>query len=232
MPRTTLVLLPGLLNTRRVFEQQVEALSDLADCVVPELWHHDTIGAMADATLALAPPTFALVGFSMGGYVAFEVLRRATQRVERLALMDTQATPDSAESTKRRRALLEQTKIGRFRGVQRTLLPQLLHSRHINDDAIIQPIFDMAQEIGADGFVREQRAIIDRADSRRMLVDIDIPTVVIVGRQDQVTPLLRSEEMAADIADSRLVVLEECGHMSPLEKPAEVTAALRRWLSQ
>ena len=102
---------------------------------MPELWHHDTIGAMAEATLALAPPTFALVGFSMGGYVAFEIMRRAAERVERLALMDTQATPDSAESTKRRRALLEQTKIGRFHGVQRTLLPQLVHRRHINDAA-------------------------------------------------------------------------------------------------
>lgn len=232
MPRTTLVLLPGLINTRRVFEQQIEALSDVADSIVPELWHHDTMGAMAEATLELAPSTFALLGFSMGGYVAFEILRRASQRVERLALMDTQATPDSPESTKRRRALLDQTKIGRFRGVQRTLLPQLVHRRHINDAAITQPIFDMAQEIGAEGFVREQRAIIDRADSRHMLVDIGIPTVVIVGRQDQVTPLPRSEKMAADIANSRLVVLEECGHMSPLEKPAEVTEALRRWLSQ
>jgi pimeloyl-ACP methyl ester carboxylesterase len=232
MPSTTLVLLPGLLNTRRVFEQQIEALSDLADCIVPELWHHDTMGAMAEAALAMAPQSFALVGFSMGGYVAFEILRRASQRVERLALMDTQATPDSAESTKRRRALLDQTRIGRFRGVQRTLLPQLVHSRHVDDPAISQPIFDMAQEIGADGFVREQRAIIDRADSRHMLVDIDVPTVVIVGRQDQVTPLPRSQEMAADIANSRLVVLEECGHMSPLERPVEVTEALRRWLSQ
>ena len=232
MPRATLVLLPGLLNTRRVFERQIEALSDLADCVVPELWHHDNMGAMADATLALAPPSFALLGFSMGGYVAFEIMRRASQRVERLALMDTQATPDSAESTKRRRALLDQTKIGRFHGVQRTLLPQLVHGRHINDAAIIQPIFDMAREIGADGFVREQSAIIDRADSRRLLVDIAIPTVVIVGRQDQVTPLPRAQEMAADIANARLIVLEECGHMSPLEKPTEVTEALRRWLSQ
>lgn len=232
MPRPTLVLLPGLLNTRRVFEPQIDALSDVADCIVPELWHHDTMGAMADATLAMAPPSFALLGFSMGGYVAFEIMRRASQRVERLALMDTQAVPDSAESTKRRRALLDQTRIGRFHGVQRTLLPQLVHGRHINDAAITQPIFDMAQEIGADGFVREQRAIIDRADSRRLLVDIDIPTVVVVGRQDQVTPLPRSQEMAADIADSRLVVLEECGHMSPLERPAEVTGALRRWLSQ
>jgi pimeloyl-ACP methyl ester carboxylesterase len=232
MPRTTLVLLPGLINTRRVFEQQIEALSDIADCIVPELWHHDTVGAMAEATLAQAPSTFALGGFSMGGYVAFEILRRAATRVERLALIDTQATPDSAESTARRRALLEQTKIGRFHGVQRTLLPQLVHRSHINDAAITQPIFDMAQEIGAEGFVREQRAIIGRADSRPLLVDVEIPTVVIVGRQDQVTPLPRAEEMAADIATSRLVVLEECGHMSPLEKPAEVTAALRRWLSQ
>jgi pimeloyl-ACP methyl ester carboxylesterase len=232
MPRPTLVLLPGLLNTRRVFEPQIEALADMADFVIPELWHHQTIGDMAEAVLAAAPPSFALGGFSMGGYVAFEILRRAPERIERLALMDTQAAPDSAESTKRRRALLDQTKIGRFHGVQRSLLPQLVHSRHIDDTAITQPILDMAQEIGADGFVNEQRAIIDRADSRPLLVDIDVPTVVVVGRQDQVTPLPRSEEMAADIATSRLVVVEECGHMSPLEKPAEVTAALRRWLSE
>ena len=232
MPRTTLVLLPGLLNTRRVFDQQIEALSDIADCIVPELWHHDTIGGMAEAALELAPPSFALVGFSMGGYVAFDIVRRAAQRVERLALVDTQAVPDSAESSSRRRALLEQTKIGRFHGVQRTLLPQLVHRSHINDAAITQPIFDMAQEVGAEGFVREQLAIIGRADSRPLLVDIEVPAVVIVGRQDQVTPLPRSQEMAADISTSRLVVLEECGHMSPLEKPAEVTAALRRWLTE
>jgi len=232
MPKKTLVLLPGLLNTRRVFEQQIEALSDVADCIVPELWHHGTIGAMAEAALALAPPSFALVGFSMGGYVAFDIVRRAPQKVERLALIDTQAAPDSAESSARRRGLLEQTKIGRFHGVQRTLLPQLVHRSHVNEASVSQPIFDMAQEIGADGFVREQQAIIARADSRPLLVDIEVPTVVIVGRQDQVTPLPRSEQMAADIATSRLVVLEECGHMSPLEKPVEVTAALRRWLTE
>jgi pimeloyl-ACP methyl ester carboxylesterase len=232
MPRTSLVLLPGLLNTGRVFEQQIEALSGIADCIVPELWHHESVAAMAEATLELAPERFALVGFSMGGYVAFEIMRRARQKVDRLALIDTQARPDSAESKARRRGLLEQTKIGRFHGVQRSLLPQLVHSRNVDNAAITQPIFDMAREIGAEGFVREQTAIIARPDSRPLLVDIDVPTVVVAGRQDQVTPLPRSEEMAADIATSRLVVLEECGHMSPLEKPAEVTAALRRWLTQ
>lgn len=231
MPRSPLVLLPGLLNTRRVWEHQIEALHDIADITIPELWHYDTIGAMADAALAVAPSRFALGGFSMGGYVAFEVLRRAPERVERLALVDTQAAPDAPETTARRRGFIEQTRLGRFHGVQPALLPQLVHPSRLHDAAVVQPILDMSREIGAEGFTREQHAIMGRADSRPLLVDIDIPTVVIVGRQDQPTPLLRSQEMAADIANARLIVIEECGHMSPLEKPAEVSASLRKWIS-
>ena len=232
MARVPLVLVPGLLNTGRVFAHQVAGLADVADCTTAEPWHHDSIGAMAEAALATAPPTFALAGFSMGGYIAFEIVRRAPQRVSRLALIDTQATPDSPESSARRRGLLEQTRIGRFHGVQRSLLPQLVHRRHVNDASITQPLFDMAAEIGAEGFVREQTAIMGRADNRPLLVEIEVPTVVIVGRQDQVTPLPRSEEMAADIANAQLAVIEECGHMAPLEKPAEVTAVLRSWLTR
>lgn len=230
--KLTLVLLPGLLNTRRLYEHQIEALSDIVDCLVPELWHYDSIAAMAKAAIDAAPPRFALAGFSMGGYVAFEIMRRAGERVDRLALIDTQATPDPPETTARRRGFIEQTKIGRFHGVHPTLLPQLLHPSHLTNTLITQPILEMATEIGADGFVREQEAIMGRPDSRPLLVDIDVPTLVIVGRQDAVAPLRRSEEMAADVATSRLVVLEECGHMSPLERPAEVTSALRHWLSE
>jgi pimeloyl-ACP methyl ester carboxylesterase len=232
MARSTLVLLPGLLNTRRLYEQQIADLADVADEIVPELWHHDTIGAMAQATLDAAPEKFALGGFSMGGYVALEIMRRAPQRVERLALMDTQATPDTPEATARRRGFIEQTKLGRFHGVQPSLLPTIIHRSRLQDQSVVQPIIEMAAEVGADGFCREQTAMIDRADSRPLLVEIRQPTLVLVGRQDYATPLVRAEEMAADIAHSRLVVIEECGHMTPLEKPAEVTAALRRWLTQ
>jgi pimeloyl-ACP methyl ester carboxylesterase len=232
MPKKTLVLLPGLLNTRRLFQHQIEGLSDIADCVVPELWHYDSLAGMADSVLDSAPPTFAMAGFSMGGYVSFEIMRRARDRVERLALIDTQAAPDTPEASKRRHGLIEQTGLGRFHGVHRSLLPQIVHKSRLDDPAVAQPIFDMACEVGAEGFVREQQAIINRPDSRPLLVDINVPTVVIVGRQDQATPLSRSQEMAADIAQSRLVVLEDCGHMSPLERPEEVTAVLRRWLSQ
>ncbi len=232
MPRSPLVLLPGLLNTQRVYEHQVEALQDIADIVVPELWHDDTIGAMAETALAAAPPTFALCGFSMGGYVAFEIFRRAPTRVERIALIDTQAAPDSPESRTRRQAFIEQTRLGRFHGVHPTLLPQIIHPTRLKDMAVTQPILDMAKEIGGDGFVRQQQAILGRPDSRPLLVEIEVPTVVIVGRQDMATPLPRSQQMAADIANAQLVIVEECGHVSPLERPAEVSAALRRWLTQ
>ena len=232
MARPTLVLLPGLLNTRRLFEHQIADLADVADVMVVELHGHDSLGAMADAVLAAAPERFSLGGFSMGGYVCFEILRRAADRVERLALIDTQASPDSPEGIARRRGFIEQTKLGKFHGVQPSLLPLIVHRSRLADPAVVQPILDMASEIGAEGFVREQQAILARPDSRHMLVDIEVPTLVIVGRQDQSTPLPRSQEMAADIANARLVIIEECGHMSPLEKPAEVSAELRRWLSQ
>ena len=225
-----LLLLPGLLNTRRLWESQIADLAAVAEVTVPELWHHASIGEMAEAALKAAPERFSLGGFSMGGYVAFEILRRVPARVERLALMDTQATPDTPEATARRRGFVEQTKMGRFHGVQPSLLPQIVHRSRLADQSVIQPIVEMAAEVGADGFCRSQVAMIDRPDSRPLLVEIKQPTLVLVGRQDIATPLIRAEEMASDISHSQLVVLETCGHMSPLEKPAEVSAALRRWL--
>jgi pimeloyl-ACP methyl ester carboxylesterase len=180
----------------------------------------------------MAPDRFALAGFSMGGYVSFEILRRAPERVTHLALMDTQATPDTPEATARRKGFIEQTRLGRFHGVQPSLLPQIVHREHLDDQSIVQPILEMAAEVGADGFCRSQTAMIARADSRPLLVGIKQPTLVLVGREDIATPLVRAQEMAADIGHSQLVVLDKCGHMSPLEKPAEVSAELRRWLTQ
>src|SRR5260370_9245728 len=209
MPRTTLVLLPGLLNTRRVFEHQIASLSDIADCIVPELWHYDTMGGMAAAALAAAPATVALAGFSMGGYASFEILRRALGRVERLALIDTQATPDSPESIARRHGLVEQTHIGRFHGVQPSMLPHIVHRSHLNEPAVTHPILDMAREIGAEGFLREQHAIIARPDSRPLLVDTEVPTVVIVRRQDQSTPLALPHQITPDLRPSPLLVLHD-----------------------
>lgn len=232
MARPTLVLLPGLLNTNKVFDRVIAELGDAAQVVVPDLHTYDSLSAMANAVLAAAPERFCLGGFSMGGYVCFEILRRAPGRVERLALIDTQAAPDTAESTARRRGMIEQTQLGRFHGLQPSLLPTLVHSSQLANAQVTGPMIEMAGIVGPEGFVREMRAIMARPDSRPQLVDITVPTVVISGRQDHSIPLAHAEEMAADISHSQLVVIEQCGHMAPLEKPAEVAAALRRWLAQ
>ncbi len=223
-----LVLLPGLLNDARLFEAQRTLAPD---ALIPELWHDDSVTALAERVLATAPPRFALVGFSMGGYVAFEILRRARQRVTRLALVDTSARADSEEQRKRRQALISQSAIGAFKGVTARLLPLLVHRDRLNDAKLVATLQDMAQSIGREGFVRQQRAILARPDSRAELASIAVPTAVICGREDALTPREHSQEMAAGIENATLTVIERCGHVSPLEQPDAVNAALRNWLT-
>jgi len=228
--KRALVLLPGLLNDRRVFGPQIAALRTRADIVAPELWHVDSIEAMVDTVLAQAPPTFALAGFSMGGYVALEVFRRAPKRVRRLALLDTTARAETPEGRKRRQALVAQTKLGRWRGITQVMLPMLIHPDKLKDKALVKVLQDMAMTIGADGYANQQRAIMGRRDNTKLLAKINVPTIVVAGHDDQVLPVAFSEELAAGIKGSRLIVLERCGHVAPLEQPAGVTAALREWL--
>jgi len=227
--KPALVLLPGLLNDRHVFAPQISALKSRADIVVPELWHVDTIEAMVDAVLAAAPPSFALGGFSMGGYVALEVFRRAPKRVRRLALISTTARKETAESKQRRQALVAQTGLGRWRGITQVMLPMLIHRDKVKDKALVASLQAMAMTIGAEGYVNQQRAIMGRRDNLKLLPKINVPTIVIAGRDDEVLPFERSEELAAGIKGARLIALEHCGHVAPLEQPAAVTGALREW---
>ncbi len=225
-----LVLLPGLLNDKHVFAPQIAALQSRAQIVTPELWHVDTIDAMVDAVLAAAPPSFALAGFSMGGYVALEVFRRAPKRVRRLALIATTARGETAEGKKRRQALIDQTRLGRWRGITQLMLPLLIHPSKLKDKQLVAALQAMAMTVGGDGYANQQRAIIARRDNRKLLAKINVPTIVIAGRDDQVLPFSMSEEIAAGIKGARLVALEHCGHVAPLEQPAGVTGALREWL--
>lgn len=230
MPET-LVLLPGLLNDAALWRHQLEHLGDLAERIlVPDLTRHDDMGAIAEATLAELPESFALAGLSMGGYVALEIVRRAPERVERLALLDTSARADSEDQRRRRTGLLQLADMGRFKGVTPRLLPMLVHPDRLEDPAVTVPIFEMAARVGRDGFIRQQRAILSRADSLDLLPTIACPTLVVCGRQDQLTPLHLSEEMAEAIPGAELRVVEACGHLPALEHPEETTELLRRWL--
>jgi len=230
--RQMLVLIPGLLCDAVLWRNQIAALSDLADCWVADHTRSDSMSAIAADVLREAPSErFALAGLSMGGYIALEVMRQAGPRVSRLALLDTSARADAPDQSQRRLALISLARRGRFLGVTQALVPLFLHPAHVADRELVTTVIRMARNTGADAFIREEQAIIGRADSVPLLAGIRCPTLVLCGRQDTVTPVEHHEEIAGRIAGSRLEIVEDCGHLSTLECPAEVSAALRRWLS-
>lgn len=225
-----LLLLPGLLCDAALWAHQLRHLGTGRSVTVADLRHDDTLPAMAARVLAAAPDRFALAALSMGGYLAFELLRQAPERVARLALLDTGARPDTAEQTRRRRGLLDLARRGQFKGVTPRLLPLYLHPDRVHEEALAGTVMAMAERLGPETFLRQQHAIMQRPDSRSLLPAITAPTLVVCGREDAATPLALSEEMAAGIPGARLAVIEECGHLSPLERPQAVTALLRLWL--
>jgi pimeloyl-ACP methyl ester carboxylesterase len=224
------VLVPGLLASARLYAPQLPALWRFGPVTIADHTRDDSVAAIARRILAAAPPRFALVGLSMGGYVAFEILREAPERVARLALLDTAARPDTPEASDARRTQMALAEAGRLDAVVENLFPRLVHPAR-RDDAALRAVVDaMAAEVGALGYLRQQRANITRPDSRATLTAIRCPTLVLVGEQDALTPPERAIEIANGIAGARLVRLPDCGHLSALERPDEVTRALRAWL--
>lgn len=229
--KTPLILLPGLLNDAALWRHQMETLGDVAEMVVPELTHDDQLGPMAQRVLASAPESFVLAGLSMGGYLALEIMRQAPDRVRRLALVDTSPLPDTPEQTERRRGFIDLTRRGNFQGVTKRLLPMLVHPDRTGDTALLGTLKEMAGRVGREGFVRQQQAIMTRPDSRHDLGLIHCPTLILCGRQDTLTPLEVHIDMAAAIPNGVLVVVEDSGHMTPLEQPHAVSALFRYWLA-
>ncbi|GAB4191552.1 MAG: alpha/beta hydrolase [Thalassobaculales bacterium] len=228
---TPLLLLPGLLCDAALWAAQAAAFSAKRTVAVASLTHHETVAGMAARALAEAPPRFALAGLSMGGYVALEIMRQAPERVERLALLDTAARPDTPEQVERRQGLIQLAEMGKFKGVTPRLLPLLLHRDRLDEQPLTEAVMAMAERVGKSAFIRQQKAIMSRPDSRPDLPRIACPALVLCGRQDALTPLDRAEEIAAGIPGSTLVVVEECGHLSTMERPAAVNAALADWLA-
>jgi len=174
---------------------------------------------IAAAILVAAPPRFALAGISMGGYVCLEIMRQAPERVIKLALLNTSARPDTPEQVTLRRALVAQ------------LMSAILHPAHQNDPVLRNANVQMGLTVGLEGLIRQTEAVIGRIDSRPSLPAIRVPTLILVGDRDPLTPPDRSEEMAAAITGARLVVVPECGHGSTLEQPKAVNHALIEWIT-
>lgn len=228
----SLIFLPGLICDHELWRDQMIAFSTHYDCRVADLTRSDSIAEMARSVLQDAPPRFNLAGLSMGGYVAFEVLRQAPGRVARLALLNTRARPDTDDEQARRKELVQAAGIGNFKGATGRLLPLFIHEERLNDEDLTADIAKMAERVGKDAFIRQQTAILNRPDSLADLGGITCPTLVMGGRQDKLTPVACHEEMATAIPGARLVIIEDCGHLSPMEHPDRVNDELQRWLTE
>ncbi|MGD1065597.1 MAG: alpha/beta fold hydrolase [Vulcanimicrobiaceae bacterium] len=227
-----LVLVPGLLCTERLFAAQRAALAaDGVPVHVADTLHDDSLDGFAQRLLAHAPAHFALAGLSMGGYIAFEVMRTAPERVAKLALLDTSARPDVPEQTARRHALIALAQGGAFAEVVAQHYPLFVATARANDPTLRALVETMAQTVGAAAYVRQQRAIMARPDARPRLAEIACPTLVVVGEDDRLTPPELAAELATAIPGAVCRVVAGSGHLAPAEAPEEVTAALRAWLA-
>ncbi|HEY1503332.1 MAG TPA: alpha/beta fold hydrolase [Stellaceae bacterium] len=225
--------MPGLLCDAALWRGQVEDLADIAQPWVADVTRDVSMTAMARRVLAEAPAgRFALAGLSMGGYVAQAIMREAPERVERLALLDTAAMADTPEQTARRRGLIDLAEKGEFHGVTPRLLPFFLHPDRLTDKPLIEAVMAMTERVGKDAFLRQQRAIMGRPDNQSNLPEIKCPALVLCGRQDQMTPLRWSEEIAALIPGAKLEIIEDCGHLTTMERPWETSVAMRQWLTE
>lgn len=228
--RPHLVLVPGMLCDAALWAHQIGHMEDIAECHVGDTRSDDTIAGMARTILHAAPMRFALAGLSMGGIVAFEIMRQAPERVVRLALLDTSATPDSEAGRQRRLDLMKLAEIGEFVGVAPRLLPHFVHPDRLQDGTLTDAIMEMTRRVGKDAFLRQQSALMGRADSRPSLSAIGVPALVLCGRDDAMTPLARHTEIADAIPKARLAIVEDSGHLSTMERPQAVTALLRDWM--
>ncbi len=227
-----LMVIPGLLCTAALWERQRAGLEDICDIRIADHTRHDSVGAIAAALLDEMPATFALAGLSMGGYIAMEILRQAPQRVSRLALLDTAPGADDEARKELRRQFVALARKAGIGPVIDRLMPQFLSEKHCKDAAMAALVRKMAEDTGTEAFARQQEAIMGRPDSTALLGEIRCPSLVLVGADDGLTPPDVARFMHERLQDSSLVVVPDCGHLSPIEQPDAVTQALRVWLQR
>jgi pimeloyl-ACP methyl ester carboxylesterase len=227
-----IVFIPGLLLTPEFFSHQADSLSPGHDISYGKTTGMDTITAMAEGVLDETKGSFTPVGLSMGGYVALELARLAPDRLDAMVVMDSNAVPDSDEKIKDRKALIEMSRLGKFKGVTRTLLPRLIAPHHLEDEQLCQKIMDMAGAIGQENFALQQMAIMTRRDQFDTLEAFSKPSLFIAGDCDALTPPEQVRAMADAVKGSRFVEIANTGHLPPLESPEETTASLKDFLKE
>ncbi len=237
--RENLLLLPGLVCDQGVWQQQIDALSDVAACTCADYGSLDSLAAMAEAALRAAPERFSVAGHSMGGRVALEIYRLAPDRVARIALLNTgylplASGPAGEEERRKRGDFVALAQSQGMRAMLEQWLPPMIDSQRHGDTALVNSIIEMMSRKTPEIFAAQVRALLARPDASQVLEQIRCPALLITGREDGWSGPAQHQAMfhklAARIAGSKLVVVPDCGHMSTMERPVEVSAALRDWL--
>lgn len=218
------------LCDERLFAAQVAELGHGHDCRVFVFRDEDTLAAMAEALLAATPPRFTLIGLSLGGYVAFEVIRRQPQRLDRLALLDTTTAGDTPARRAGRFADIAKVETGGIEALIPELPARWLLPAHAQRGDLTALMADMARKVGVRAQLNQQRAMLGRPESLADLAQIRVPTLVLCGEQDPVTPVADHAAIAARIAGSRFERLADCGHLSTIEQPEAVSRVMTSWL--
>jgi pimeloyl-ACP methyl ester carboxylesterase len=231
-----LIFVPGLLCDGAVWQQQAAALGEGRRVHVAAHELANDLNVMAQRILAAGPERFALVGHSMGGRVALEVLARAPERVTRVALLDTgfQALPQGEAGERERAGRYRLLDIARREGMLamgKEWTRGMVHPDRLADAPLMDAIHQMIARAPVAQFEAQIHALLTRADRTALLAEIRVPTLVLCGREDSWSPLQQHEEMAQRIRGSQLVVVPHCGHMSTMEQPAAITQALAQWLA-
>lgn len=229
---TPLVLIPGMMCDARLFSPQIGILSGRHALHLAPISAHDSIENLAADVLAGAPPIFALAGLSMGGIVAMEILAQAPERVERIALLNTNPRAETEAVRQAREPQIEKVRAGKLCEVFRDeMKPNYLYDGQNRKD-ILELCMDMAAGLGAEVFIRQSRALQTRKDQRHTLKNTKVPALDLCGAQDQVCPVDQHELIHALMTNSMLVIVEKAGHLSTLEQPEAVNSALLEWLDR
>ncbi len=224
------ILVPPLLCSPLVYGPILDVAWARGSVTLADTRHDDTVAGMAARLLRDAPEEFALLGTSMGGYVALDVVRQAPDRVRALALVSTSARRDTPEERAAREHQSRLVEAGEFDRLVELAFPGVVAEQHETDPELLGVWRAMARAVGAEAFLRQQRAVMDRADARGLLSTISCPTMVIHGTDDRLVPVERGEEIARAVPGAELVLIEDAGHGVFLEQPEAVASSLADFL--
>jgi pimeloyl-ACP methyl ester carboxylesterase len=235
--QSNLLFLPGLACDGAVWVHQTRHFESIASVQVADYGASDSLKEMARVAVSGAPERFAIAAHSMGGRVAFEIFRNSPERVVGLALLDTAYRPRAAGETGERErtermALVEIAEAQGMRAMAREWVQGMVHAERLSDEPLINSILDMFARKTPATFRAQETALLNRPDAAPVLAMIRCPTLVLCGREDTWGPVAQHEDIASRISGSKLAIIERCGHMAPMERPEEVTAALRRWFGE